>query len=67
MSAEALPRELQSKCPDCGAPHRFYRYEYATLVARRKCRRCGARWQIKVTPVKTKESLAVHKLDWLRL
>jgi hypothetical protein len=41
--------------------------EAATFVVQRTCRKCGAKWQIKVSPMKTATSGWVHRLDLLCL
>ncbi len=41
----------------------------ATIVVRRRCPVCRARWQVKVIPLKSdpEKGIHFHKLDWLCL
>jgi len=58
---------IKMHCPTCGSKLRSSTlFSVATNVARRKCK-CGANWQIKVTPLKSGNGIWIHQLDWMRL
>jgi Zn-finger nucleic acid-binding protein len=43
---------LKFKCPNCGVQlAAVSQMKHATQVVKRHCQRCGAVWQIKVTPM----------------
>ena len=46
----------------CGVPS----MQHATMIVKRTCR-CGARWQIKVTPLCAGGDYSIHAGDFLRL
>lgn len=62
---------LHGMCPDCGRTLAgFDGMTFATVVVRRTCARCRARWLIVVRPLPVKPGrgiAALHELDFARV
>jgi transposase-like protein len=57
---------LKAKCPDCGATVRVDGGSAARFDYERKCRKCGARWHVSVTPLFEKPGMAAHAVTFER-
>lgn len=55
---------LKTETPCCGRLMRVPFYLFATHICRRTCRKCGVKYQLKVTPALRGH---IHITDWKRL
>jgi len=56
--------KVKFKCPCCETVLRGVdMMEHATLIVKRTCK-CGKRWQVKVTPLRSKDGVHIHAADF---